>query len=118
MTSLQRGELRHSFRMTLGKMQSRPASDLSFQQLATLFNDAFTGYIGGSFNFSAEALEKWIPNNCISLARSHVFYHAPEAANNDEYVAFAFIALRHDKPNHARLAVMGLRARLKARCRE
>ncbi|KAJ6440603.1 acetyltransferase, gnat family [Purpureocillium lavendulum] len=86
-------------------MESKAATVLSIEQLATLANDAFTGYIGNLVSFTGETLTKWLQNNFISLPLSHVFF-SPD--NPDEPIAFGLIALDDARPGKSRLGAMGV----------
>ena len=55
-------------------MELKPAHSLSLDQLAALFNDAFTNYVGGNVQFTAPALAHFIANDNIDLDLSQVFF--------------------------------------------
>lgn len=93
-------------------MESKPASQLSLDQLAELFNKAFQGYIGRIVSFTAESLAGFITNSHISLPHSHVFY-LEEDLNTP--VGFIYIAIRADKPTEPRLVAMGIIPECKGR---
>lgn len=94
-------------------VESRPASLVSYEQLAELVNAAFDGHMGGRVPFTAKTIARWAEIHFISLNQSLVF-HVPSETQRP--VAFAFIALRDDegdcagreKDRHARLAGMGV----------
>lgn len=69
-------------------MELRPAHTLTLDGLATLFNEAFTGYIGGNFNFTAAGLARFISRDNVDLALSQVFYR------DEQPVGFGYVARR------------------------
>ncbi|GJN76401.1 acetyltransferase, gnat family [Purpureocillium lilacinum] len=86
-------------------MESKPATVLSTEQLTTLANEAFKGYIGNLVSFTPEALTKWLNDSFISLPLSHIFF-SPE--NPDEPIAFGLIATHDGRPGKSRLGAMGV----------
>jgi ribosomal protein S18 acetylase RimI-like enzyme len=93
-------------------MESKPVSELSAEQLASLFNEAFKGYIGVNVSFTAETLTRWLADNFISLPLSHVFF---SPSDPKEPIAFGLIATRPDKPRESRLGAMGVVPAFKGR---
>lgn len=73
-------------------LESRPASLLSWQQLADLTNLCFTGYIGDAVSHTPESMAQAADVSYVRLEESLVFYDASESLLQP--VAFAFIALR------------------------
>ncbi|KAF7553400.1 hypothetical protein G7Z17_g3681 [Cylindrodendrum hubeiense] len=86
-------------------MNSKPATAVSPVQLATVFNAAFTNYIGNEVNFTENSVVTWCADNYVSLELSHIFFPSPDST---EPVAFGLIAIRDDKPKESRLAGMGV----------
>lgn len=54
-------------------LQLQPAHSLTVEQLAALFNDAFTGYIGGDFKFTAATLARFLSRDNVDLELSQIF---------------------------------------------
>ncbi|KAH8179499.1 acetyltransferase (GNAT) family protein [Sarocladium implicatum] len=85
-------------------MHSRPASELSWAELAALITKAFEGYFS-PVNHTAETLEPYCEAFFIDLSISHVFYPDEQATDP---VAFVIFAVRDDRPGEARVAAMGV----------
>ncbi|KAH8654817.1 acetyltransferase, gnat family [Ilyonectria robusta] len=86
-------------------MESRPGNSISPSQLAAIFNEAFTNYIGTEVQFTEETITLWCNGYLVSLELSHIFFPTPDS---NEPVAFGLIAIRDDKPKESRLAAMGV----------
>jgi ribosomal protein S18 acetylase RimI-like enzyme len=86
-------------------MLSKPASELTSEQLAQVFTKSFKSYIGGDVTFTAETMTRWIETEQIWLPKSHVFY---SDGASEEPIGFAFIGERADKPGESRLVAMGV----------
>jgi ribosomal protein S18 acetylase RimI-like enzyme len=67
-------------------MELRPAHTLTLDGLAALFNEAFTGYIGGNVNFTAATLARLISRDNVDLELSQVFYR------DEQPVGFGYVA--------------------------
>lgn len=94
------------------KLQSRPASLLTKQQIAELINLVFTGRASGHpHHLTAESVALWLEGQYVYLEQSYVFLLPDESPAP---VAFGLVALREAAPRdggkagHARLAGMGV----------
>lgn len=54
-------------------LQLQPAHTLTIEQLAALFNEAFTGYIGGEIRFTPAAFARFLSRDDADLDYSQVF---------------------------------------------
>lgn len=94
------------------ELKSRPASELTADQLAALISLAFSNYVAGPLKFAGDTVTRYVRTNHVDLARSHVFYDASTSSSSDgsggEDLAFALIATREDRPRDARLAAFGV----------
>lgn len=91
----------------------KPASILTYQELADLANLAFTGYIGTQFNHTSESVEPWLKAHYVDLEQSYIFFACDEPEAGP--IGFALIALRTEenagkgaKAGHARLSGMAV----------
>jgi ribosomal protein S18 acetylase RimI-like enzyme len=80
-------------------MELKPASAFSLEELAELFTDAFTGYIGVSVSMTAESLGAMIIRDGIDMDQSQIF------VENGTAIGFGYIARRGSA---IRLAAMGV----------
>lgn len=64
----------------------QPAHTLTVEQLATLFNEAFTGYIGGDIRFTTPTMARFFSRDNVDLELSQVF------VRGDTPVGFGFVA--------------------------
>jgi ribosomal protein S18 acetylase RimI-like enzyme len=80
-------------------MELKPAYSLSFDALAALFNEAFAGYVGGTFQFSGAALAGWVAHENVDLSLSQI------VMQGDRAVGFGYIARRGGE---SRLAAFGI----------
>lgn len=64
----------------------QPAHTLTVDQLAALFNEAFTGYIGGEFKFTPATLSRFFSRDNVDLELSQVFL------SGDQPVGFGYVA--------------------------
>lgn len=64
----------------------KPAYTLTIDQLATLFNRAFTGYIGGDVHFTAEALARFLARDNIDLDLSQI------VVRDEQPVGFGYVS--------------------------
>lgn len=67
-------------------MELKPARMLTLEGLAALFNEAFTGYIGGNVNFTAATLARFMSRDNVDLELSQVFYR------DDQPIGFGYVA--------------------------
>jgi GNAT superfamily N-acetyltransferase len=77
----------------------QPASTLSIPDLAALFNDAFTGYIGGSAQFTRDTMHAFLVGENVDLTVSSLLM------NDGQPVGFCMIARQGWT---SRVAVMGV----------
>jgi ribosomal protein S18 acetylase RimI-like enzyme len=55
------------------ELQLQPAHILTIEQLAALFNEAFTGYIGGEIRFTPAAFARFLSRDDVDLEYSQIF---------------------------------------------
>ena len=67
-------------------MELKPAYTFTQEQLASLFNEAFAGYIGGNISFTAETLSRFMAWDGVNLALSQVF------VQEGQPVGFGYVA--------------------------
>ncbi|KAI9903934.1 hypothetical protein N3K66_000463 [Trichothecium roseum] len=96
------------------ELKSRPASELTMDQLAALGSLAFSNYVAGPLKFAGDTMMRYVQTNHVDLARSHIFYDASSSSGggdgdgDGENLAFALVATREDRPRDARLAAFGV----------
>jgi GNAT superfamily N-acetyltransferase len=92
-------------------MISKPASDLSSEELATAFNDSFVGHLGGPVHFTGPKMKAWNEAHYVELSRSHIFYddNNVQGGRGRQAIALCLLSiLREDKPNQVRVAAFGV----------
>ena len=90
-------------------METKPADSVPVEQLAQVFNSAYSTYPGGAVvNFTGGTLTAWFQRNLISLPHSYAFFHPDVEGGQENPVGYAFIAERDDRQGHCRLATFGI----------
>jgi ribosomal protein S18 acetylase RimI-like enzyme len=80
-------------------VELKPAYTLTLEQLATLFNEAFAGYVGGNVQFNAASLAGFIAHESIDLNLSQVILR------DDQPAGFGYIT---QQGGECRLAAFGI----------
>lgn len=82
----------------------RAASEISLQQLADLGTSAFTGYAGGSQQFTPESIKEFADTSYSLLADSFVYVDP----DSNTPLGFCFVAKHPDRPGQKRVSAMGI----------
>lgn len=88
-------------------MESKPATDLSLEQLASVFNEGFENYMGQVPHQNATILPAVLHSHFVSLERSRIYF-SNDADGTPVARAFALVSVREDRPTAVRLGGMAV----------